>query len=180
MREQGIGLATTKEIARVAGCSEALLYKNFEDKTRIFLAVLQERSPDLGSVLAGLGDMAGTGTVVGHLQSAAESALEFYGETFPMAAGLFSDRRLLRGHRDAVTQLGAGPHLVNRLLADYLRAEQALGRVALDVDTDAAAALLLGGCLQHAFFTHFAGTTPDEGTASRLVQALCASFLTSD
>jgi len=43
MREKGLARATTKEIARTAGYSEALLYKHFADKQEIYLAVLHER-----------------------------------------------------------------------------------------------------------------------------------------
>ena len=43
MREKGIAKATTKEIARAAGYSEALLYKHFADKQEIYMGVLRER-----------------------------------------------------------------------------------------------------------------------------------------
>ena len=54
MRTRGFARTTTKEIARAAGYSEATLYKHFQDKTDLFLAVLKERLPSLGSTLSAL------------------------------------------------------------------------------------------------------------------------------
>jgi hypothetical protein len=54
--------------------------------------------------------------------------------------------------------------LPGRRLADYLAAEQRLGRLAPDADSVSAAALLLGACFQQAFLMNFSGETqpPDE------------------
>lgn len=41
----GLARATTKEIARAAGCSEAALYKYFDTKEELFVRVLAERLP---------------------------------------------------------------------------------------------------------------------------------------
>ena len=54
MRTRGFARTTTKEIARAAGYSEATLYKHFQDKTDLFLAVLKERLPSLGGTLGAL------------------------------------------------------------------------------------------------------------------------------
>lgn len=43
----GLARATTKEIARAAGCSEAALYKHFASKEELFIQVLTERLPPL-------------------------------------------------------------------------------------------------------------------------------------
>lgn len=178
MRDIGIGGATTKEIARVAGCSEALLYKNFTDKTQIFLAVLDERAPRLGAVLAELPGRAGTESVVEHLRELARHAVAFYRETFPMAAGIFSDHDLLDSHRAALREHGAGPWVVNRMLEEYLRRECALGRVRPDVDVSAAASLLLGACLQCAFFWHMTGggDPPEPDSVEALADTLCVGL----
>src|SRR5690606_21040911 len=109
----GIAHATTKEIARVAGCSEALLYKHFADKTGLFVAVLQERAPGLAHLLGALPDRAGSGTVRENLTEVVRAARAFYLETFAMAASLFSDRTLLEAHRARLAELGAGPEYVN-------------------------------------------------------------------
>ena len=54
MRTRGFARTTTREIARAAGYSEATLYKHFQDKTDLFLAVLKERLPSLRGTLGAL------------------------------------------------------------------------------------------------------------------------------
>ncbi|MFF9642945.1 TetR/AcrR family transcriptional regulator [Kitasatospora aureofaciens] len=157
----GLVRATTKEIARAAGCSEAALYKHFRDKEDIFVRVLRERAPRLAAVVAGLPDRAGQGTVREHLEAVVMVAVPFYRQSFPMAGGLLASPELLAAHRRKLDD--AGPHHVSSHLADYLRAEQRLGRVAADVDPDAAAMLLIGGCFHRAFLEVFyAGEAPTE------------------
>ena len=43
MRTKGLARATTKEIAKAAGFSEAAPYKHFADKTELFLVVPDPR-----------------------------------------------------------------------------------------------------------------------------------------
>ncbi|MEU7895096.1 helix-turn-helix domain-containing protein [Nonomuraea sp. NPDC049152] len=178
MRVHGLARATTREIAKAAGFSEAALYKHFHDKTDLFLAVLAERTPaNLGPLLAALPARAGQGTVRDTLAEVARAAIDFYGQTFPMAASLFAEPLLLAAHRDAVRQRGAGPHHVSQALAAYLAAERELGRIRPDCDPEAAAALLLGACLQHAFLTSFGGETPDRELVERHAAALAETIV---
>ncbi|KAA9164994.1 TetR/AcrR family transcriptional regulator [Amycolatopsis acidicola] len=173
MREQGYARATTKEIARSAGYSEAALYKHFQDKTEIFLGVLSEQLPALGSTLAELAANAGKGTVRGNLVKVTEAALHFYRESFPIAASLFSTRELLTAHRDAIHARGAGPRNPLAGLSRYLHTEQRLGRLPRAADPDAMSALLLGACFQQAFFWQFEAEDVDSaGLAKSLVKTL--------
>jgi AcrR family transcriptional regulator len=174
MRAQGLAHATTKEIARGAGCSEAALYKHFRDKTEIFVHVLRERLPGF----APPPESAGQGTVRDNLRAIARAALSFYRTTFPMAASIFSEPRLLDAHRAALHRQGAGPQQAVLSVAAYLRAEQRLGRLPSATDPDAAAALLIGACFQHAFLEHFRGQSPDPDL-DRLADTLTDTLLTS-
>src|SRR4051812_41935287 len=111
MRTRGLARATTKEIAKAAGFSEAALYKHFPDKTGIFLAVLVERTPgSLRPLLADLDTRVGQGIVKDTLEQFARAAVDFYRASFPMAASLFSEPQLLAAHRDALRERDAGPH----------------------------------------------------------------------
>ncbi|WP_236789942.1 TetR/AcrR family transcriptional regulator [Amycolatopsis sp. GM8] len=172
MRERGYARATTKEIARAAGYSEAALYKHFTDKTEIFLGVLSEQLPAFGTLLTAL--EAGTGTVRGNLTKVARTALDFYLEGFPISASLFSSRELLSAHRDAMRELGTGPRYPQRALSQYLRAEQRLGRLPRASDAETIAALLLGACFQQAFLLSFDGEPVADlnALARRLVKTL--------
>ncbi|MFF0414784.1 TetR/AcrR family transcriptional regulator [Kitasatospora sp. NPDC004745] len=149
----GLTRTTTKEIARAAGCSEAALYKHFRDKEEIFVRVLRERAPRLADAVADLPGRAGLGSVGEHLEEVVRVAVPFYRQSFPMAGSLFASPELLAAHRGKLGD--AGPHNVSARLADYLRAEQRLGRVSSAVDPDAAAMLLIGACFHRAFLELF-------------------------
>ncbi|PSL02194.1 TetR family transcriptional regulator [Haloactinopolyspora alba] len=176
MRTDGVAGATTKEIAREAGFSEATLYKHFSDKADLFKGVLRERLPDLVTTLDRLSDRPGRGSVRDTLVEVATAALAFYADGFPMMAGLFAERSRLDEHVAGLRQTGGGPGAPNRQLAAYLRAEQRLGRVHADVDAEAAAMLLFGACLHHALTAAFADEPSAEHTitAERLVGTLLA------
>lgn len=181
MRTQGLAGATTKEIAREAGYSEATLYKHFQDKQELFLHVLDQRMPPLGAVITLVQGRAGTASVRGNLEALAAAAIDFYREAFPIAGSIFSDLRLLTAFRDGLSRRGVGPHVPLVKVADYLRAERELGRISADADPDAMASLLLGACFQQAFLAHFNTAPPithsAETPAARLVRTLLAPLI---
>ncbi|MFI8518950.1 TetR/AcrR family transcriptional regulator [Streptomyces sp. NPDC085481] len=151
MRTAGLARTTTKEIAKAAGCSEAALYKYFTSKEELFVTVLNERLPRLGTLLDTLAvDPQGRG-VEENLAEIARQAALFYEQTFPMAASLYAEPQLKRRHEEVMRELGTGPHKPLEGLAGYLRAEQQHGRISPEADPDAAAALLLGACVQRSF-----------------------------
>jgi AcrR family transcriptional regulator len=176
MRERGFAKATTKEIAREAGYSEGALYKHFEGKEELFLAVLAERLPSLVALSKELPERAGRGTVQGTLEEVAGTALAFYEESVPISASVFSEPELLARHAEELSRRGAGPQRANEAVAAYLRAEQGLGRVRGDADPEAAAAMLLGACFQRTFVRHFlkedVGLAGEEYFAEGVVQTL--------
>jgi AcrR family transcriptional regulator len=160
MTRLGLARATTKEIARAAGCSEALLYKHFREKEEIFLGVLKNRLPNLTAMLATLPGKAGTGSVRERLIEVVDLAVRFYEGGLAIGSSMLGDPELVRRHREWLVSHGVGPQMANRWLADYLRAEQKEGRVAGGVDADAAAALLLGASYQRAFLLRLMGEEP--------------------
>jgi AcrR family transcriptional regulator len=177
MRTRGLARATTKEIAKEAGFSEAALYKHFRDKTDLFLAVLRERTPStLGDLLSQLDQRVGQGTVRQTLEDVARAAITFYRHGFPMMASVFSEPLLLDAHSRELRERGAGPAHVGEVLAGYLSAEQDLGRIRSGVDAQAAAALVLGACFQHAFLGYFA-EHPDGDATEAADQHFAASLV---
>ncbi len=125
----GLARATTKEIARAAGCSEAALYKYFDSKEELFVRVLTERLPRLTPLLDSLAAAPGRGTLEENLTEIARQAALFYEQSFPIAASLYAETQLKRRHDDTLRTMGSGPHLPLQGLDAYLRAEQAAGRV---------------------------------------------------
>lgn len=179
MHTRGLAHATTKEIAKESGYSEATLYKNFRDKTDLFLAVLLERTPGgIAPVLDELSKHVGREPVRDSLVRIAVAAIDFYGRTFPMAASLFSEPALLAAHREAMLERNVGPQYANKALAAYLATEQEHGNLRADIDPYAAASLLLGACFQHAFLRHFTEPEPDppEVFAAAIIDTLLAGL----
>ncbi|WP_131738233.1 TetR/AcrR family transcriptional regulator [Actinomadura roseirufa] len=168
MREHGVAHATTKQIARAAGYSEALLYKHFRDKEEILLFVLRERMPAFPGAA-----VPGEATVEANLVALAHGALRFYRDAFPMMASMVAQPRLMAAAREALGRYGAGPRHPVSVLAAYLRAERERGRVAAGADPDAVAALLMGGCFQQGFL-HYFDQEPDvpEAVAVTLVSGV--------
>jgi len=152
MRDRGLARATTKEIARAAGYSEALLYKHFDDKQALFLAVLSERAP----AIPGTADLDPAAGVIPNLERLVTGLLRFYLHSFPIAASLMSERALLGPWRAGLAERGAGPHQPVEQVARHLEAERAAGRIPSDADPTAIAELLCGAALQQAFFANFA------------------------
>ena len=151
LRTRGLARATTKEIAREAGCAEGTLYLHFADKLDLVRAVHEKLLPAFVEVVRHLPGRAGTGTVEANLTEVADSALRLYRDLLPVGSSLFADPELLARYRALLAERGGGPQRAWEPVAAYLRAEQALGRVAADADPAAAAALLLGACQQLVF-----------------------------
>ncbi|MFI9807594.1 TetR/AcrR family transcriptional regulator [Streptomyces sp. NPDC052301] len=175
MRTVGLARATTKEIARAAGCSEAALYKYFDSKEDLFVRVLSERLPRLTPLLGSLAAEPGQGTLEENLTEIARQAALFYEQSFPIAASLYAETQLKRRHDEVLRTLGSGPHKPIEDLDGYLRAEQAAGRVRAGADTLAAASLLLGACAQRAFAydaTESGERPPVDAFAARLARTL--------
>ena len=180
MRTKGLARSTTKEIAREAGYSEGAIYKHFENKEELFICVLTERLPSFVGILEELPQRAGQETLGGVLGEVASAALAFYGESFPMSASIFSEPGLLARHREEIRRRGTGPQKANEALVAYLNAERKLGRVREDVDTEAAAAMLLGACFQRAFLRNYFGesdvSTQEQSFVEGVVQTLVRSL----
>jgi AcrR family transcriptional regulator len=157
LRERGHLSATTKEIARVAGCSEGSLYTYFANKEALLLAVMTERLPPFIPLQRSMLERAGEDTLQEHLEELARLAVAFYREVLPMAVTILATPEVSQG----LLSQGHGPHLANHALKSYLRLEQRLERVRAGVNLDAAATLLLGACLQRAMNMQFLDQPPD-------------------
>ncbi|HWD63397.1 MAG TPA: TetR/AcrR family transcriptional regulator [Humibacter sp.] len=170
MREKGIAAATTKQIARAAGYSEAMLYKHFDDKQQLFVSVLHERLPSyrLQAADDDLGVREGLEAMVAGL-------LRFYAGSFIIAVSVFGSPELLAAQRDGVRAHGAGPEGPTRAVSAYLTRERDAGALPAGFDPDAVATLLVGAALHTAFLAAFNGSDQvddADGVAKRLVAAV--------
>ncbi len=154
MRSKGVAAATTRTIAAEAGISEALIYRYFKSKLEVLRAAVRE---EVGSAfnesLAALPSLVGAETPAANLEHVAAAALALYHDLIPLLASLFSDNALIESYRTSLREHDSGPHRSIRVLGDYLAAEQRQGRIAAEIDPQAAAQMVLGACFQHVFFS---------------------------
>ena len=157
IQDLGMKCATTREIARRAGCAEGSIYRYFPDKAALFHEIVKTRFPKFLDLVQTLPDLAGAGTVRKNLEAVALNALSFYREIIPMVVGAMSDHELLLQQRRHFEEREGGPLRVIRLVATYLRKEQKLGRMSDQASPEHATRLLLGACFSQAILEALIG-----------------------
>jgi AcrR family transcriptional regulator len=183
IRQHGLGGATTKRIAEVAGCSEGSIYNHFANKQDLVTCTVAARMRSFPAEAKALPDQAGSGTVVGNLHTLATSAVRFFSNGVPMMAAMMGEPDEARAHARAIDAQGSGPRWVMRSIVEYLRREQDLDRVAPDADLEGAAICLVGACLQQGFLAYAWGPDLlllDDSTAATQVARTVARGLGAD
>jgi len=155
MHAHGLTGVTTRQISREVGCSEAALYFHFRGRLELLLAMLEESLPDMLGPLQTLRESLGRGSPHSNLKAALRGMFKFHRRVLPATAGLFAEPELLLAYRDSLAREGKGPHLSMAVLADYIAAEQRLGRIAKDKDPKLAAYLLMSSSFFRAFLESF-------------------------
>jgi AcrR family transcriptional regulator len=147
LRERGIRRLTSREVAALAGVSEASVFYHYRDRAGLLQAVFEEGLRPL-KALAEEGRYSGTLREVLTLHG--ETLERFLDQALPVVSAAESDRAL----RDAMAAYLAaedlGPHRGVRTIGDYLAAEQAAGRVRAGVDPYAVAMMFVGACYTRA------------------------------
>ncbi len=158
IRDQGIMAVTTKDIAREAGFAEATLYRHFQDKSDLLLAVMNERiSGHFLQVIRELPSRAGKGDVAATLEELARVEITHFARVMPLNVALSSDPNLQARHNAQLRELGGGPEASLRSVMAYIEAEQRLGRIRKDANPAAVATLFNGTCFNYARMRHVAG-----------------------
>jgi AcrR family transcriptional regulator len=174
--DRGMGSATTREIARAAGCAEGSIYRHFSDKHALFIELIGSRYSSFFELMASLPDRAGSSSVRRTLEEVATRAIDFYFGIVPMAGGALAEHDFLREHREYFRANDTGPKKFIRTLGEYLRREQRLGRVADRISVEHAAQMFLSACFGEAFLLRFLGeeimTEPPDRYAKEIVKTL--------
>lgn len=168
VRERGYARATTKEIARAAGCSEGTLYNHFADKEELFVVCSVERNPEVFETITGLVDRAGQEPIASILGDVLRVVADLHAQLVPMLTSVWADPELMARHKEFVhahlpAEMQRGPI---PLIAAYLEAEQTLGRLRAELDPTAIATMLMSIATSYALWDHtgFArDLTPDRG-----------------
>ncbi len=153
---RGPHAATTKEIARVAKCSEGSIYRYFESKYALFTELTGTSLPELRSFLQELPSRVGTADLAETMTELGRLALSFYQQIAPFASAGITDSGLRNTQRRQFRARG-GPQAVVVEVGDYLRDEQDLGRLRADTSPIAVAGALLGSCFSRAFIVLWLG-----------------------
>jgi AcrR family transcriptional regulator len=144
IRESGIARLTAREVAGLAGVSEASVFYHYKDRFGLLQAVFEEGLRPLHQLaergISAGEDPRGVLTRYGHtLETFLEQAL-------PVIAAAQSDSELRNAMAAYMTEHDLGPHRGVRAIGSYFAAEQAGGRARADVDPYAAAMMFIGAC----------------------------------
>jgi AcrR family transcriptional regulator len=169
LRERGIARVTSREVAALAGVSEASVFYHYKDRAGLLKAVFEHG-------LRPLQEIASEGALAGvDLQEAlmryGTTLEEFLHQALPVIAAAQSDVALRDVMAAYLTEHSLGPHRGVKALGGYLSSEQAAGRVRSGVDPHAAAMLFIGACYTRAAQRHVPARVPDLPALEDVVQA---------
>ena len=161
IREQGIAGATTREIARAAGCAEGSIYVHFQDKIDLVIAVIVEREPYFAELLE-LPSRAGEDTVEANLVPWVEELLKLLHDNQPIFYALMGDRGVFARFKERLRERETGPVAIFRTAESYIAAEQELGRLDEHAQPNVVASILIGACRDQVLTHALAGKEPTD------------------
>ena len=169
---RGFPATTTREIAAEAGVAEGTIYRYFEDKLDLCLAVVGDRLPELLRRLPG---QAGRRSPRAVLVDFVTDALDAWADIIPFLSGVTSDPELARRFRER--KQSDESKSAHRGLAEYLEAEQGAGRIGRETDARMLARMLLGGAFHQSYMTVVVGSENLELSGKQFVEMLVDATL---
>jgi AcrR family transcriptional regulator len=157
LRDKGLSGTTTREIARAAGLSDAAIYSHFKSRGELFKALIPVSLVDYKGSAEAFLKRVGQGTVKGNLKFLMKLARDFFLEASPKIALILVEPELF-------SDLGARPispeksNKAETFMADYIRAEQRMGRINEDADAAAIGMILLATAFYEGFTAGLLGT----------------------
>ena len=142
---RGTAGLTVRDIAREARVADGVLYNHFADKEDLLAQALHAHVRSVERSLGEVRTQAGTGSVEDNLRAYITRGLALHTAILPAFAGLLAQPKVLTRFAALPGPMAGGQGLRARL-ADYLRAERDLGRLAPHADPDMAATMITGAC----------------------------------
>jgi len=155
--ERGVGGITTRAIAKEVPCSEGAIYVHFADRLDLVLAVLHKSLPEMLIPLKGLETLVGLATPQRNLEKATSGLVRFHERVAPMLCSMFAEPELLERFQRSLQEEGKGPDRGIGTLSKYIKQEQKLGRIAMEVEAIAAARVLMASSFFHVFTNRLLG-----------------------
>jgi AcrR family transcriptional regulator len=168
MARDGAAGLTSRALTDEAGCAKGVLHNHFDGLDGFLAEFALDRVRRTEDAVSGLSAQAGRRTVSDNLAAA---ALTVFGSGATQIAALITARPTLATRVLATLGPDGQPFgQIQAAFADYLRAEQELGRRAATADADTVAFTLIGA-VHHLFFTAN-GSQPDPGRVRGIVTTL--------
>ncbi|GLY71898.1 TetR/AcrR family transcriptional regulator [Actinoallomurus iriomotensis] len=145
MARRGTAGLTVRDIAREARVADGVLYNHFADKEDLLAQALHAHVSSVERSLGTPPARAGAGEVADNLRAYVEHGLRLHVAILPAFAGLLAQPKVLTRFAGLPNPMAGGRGL-RAHLADYLRAERDLGRLAPDADPESAAVMIVGAC----------------------------------
>jgi AcrR family transcriptional regulator len=167
----GPNALTSRAVTAEAGVAKGVLHRHFADFDAFLAELVQDRIARLDDQATALRDAAGSGTVADNLTGALTALFESVAVAI---VGLVISRDALRVRLRQVRPTGI-PLLAEAtaMIASYLAAEQALGRIAADADIETLAPMLIG--TGHLLFADRKAAPPGADAVRRVVAAAIAA-----
>ena len=159
LREKGAARLTTREVAERAGVSEGSVFYHFKDRAGLLVAVISDG-------VRGLGEPSGQARrphdLRGLIEGFSATVESFLDDALVAMIGAQSDAQLRVAMVEFLLTKDVGPHRGVDALGSVLGRLQELGEVRGDVDSRAAAYLVLSSSFQRACLRLMIGTSYDE------------------
>ena len=144
IRERGIARLTAREVAGLAGVSEASVFYHYKDRAGLLQAVFAEGVAPLKALAERAVQPGSDPREV--LTLYGRTLEEFLDQVLPVIAAAQSDTELRDALAVYMAENDMGPHRGVAAIGAYLAGEQAARRVRADVDPYALAMMFIGAC----------------------------------
>jgi AcrR family transcriptional regulator len=165
---------TSRAVTDEAGFAKGVLHRHFSDFEDFLAALVLNRAERIDAQAAELRASAGTGTLDANL---VEALTALFSSVAVAIIPLIVFRSELRARLRQMRVAGGVPVLAEAttMISSYLAEECALGRIAVDADTDSLAVSLVGAA--HLLFAGRGGVLPAPGELDRAVTAVIADVI---
>jgi AcrR family transcriptional regulator len=150
--EHGFGGVTTKEVARVAGCSQGSIYNHFQDRTDLLAQVVANRMLSVTAELRSSGLGSADGGM--NLRALVRAVAGAYEQLIALSTSLVADPEVRLRFQAVLEDRGTAPDSISDAVTVLISASQTAELIRTDVDAEMVALLVTGPCHQAALHAH--------------------------